>query len=737
VRDRELAADVVQTTFAKAWAACQSDKEVRSVKAWLYVIARNAAIDELRARKPLDPVEDMAVFAQVDGSRMTNPQAAIDDRELAELVWDAAAALSPQDYSLLHMHLVRDLGADELAEKLGLRKNAVYTRVSRLKDSLAEAVVVTLLIRRGRRECPELDALLDELHAGVTATPEVRAAVSRHVETCERCQETRRKLVSPVEIFGALAPVPATPGLMDEIWKRIAAGIGQADHVTGIASLRGRRRRGLVVAVMAGILVAAGASSAVLTSRGGGVRVEDPRDVHSTSHRIGVPSSDRVIVMAWTKPRDAVGYSVRWTRSSEGLPDEDVDSEAAETLVRSPQLRAGRWWFNLRTKAENGQWTSTVHAGPYVVEAMLQPPERAVPPAAKAEQAPKPPEKNPKPPARASPKKLRQAPATTTPAATTPTTTPTTTTPTTTTPTPTTPTPTTTTSTSTVVLNTTATGPPAVTTTTTPIVTPAAPAKRATTPPPERAVAPRPELTLDVHLAGPGTGSVTGARGISCGTTCSATFAPGSVVTLTTTANESSTFAGWSGACSGTGACSLTIRSRTSVTARFDLRHHSLTVAPAGSGSGAVTSTPAGIECGATCSATYEHGAVVTLTATAGSDSTFGGWSGACSATGSCTVTMRGAASVTATFDRKRHTLTVALAGGGGGSVTSNAGGIACGGACAATYDHGTLVTLTAAPDGGSHFAGWGGACSGTGPCAVTLAEPTSVTAEFIPVGRA
>ena len=60
-----------------------------------------------------------------------------------------------------------------------------------------------------------------------------------------------------------------------------------------------------------------------------------------------------------------------------------------------------------------------------------------------------------------------------------------------------------------------------------------------------------------------------------------------------------------------------------------------LTVSKGGTGSGTVTSSPAGINCGSTCSATYNSGTSVTLTAAAASGSTFGGWSGACSGTGS------------------------------------------------------------------------------------------------------
>lgn len=67
-------------------------------------------------------------------------------------------------------------------------------------------------------------------------------------------------------------------------------------------------------------------------------------------------------------------------------------------------------------------------------------------------------------------------------------------------------------------------------------------------------------------------------------------------------------------------------------------------------GTGKVTSAPAGINCGATCVSTFANGTVVTLTATADPGAIFTGWSGACTGSGTCSVTMNGSKSVTATF---------------------------------------------------------------------------------------
>jgi len=162
--------------------------------------------------------------------------------------------------------------------------------------------------------------------------------------------------------------------------------------------------------------------------------------------------------------------------------------------------------------------------------------------------------------------------------------------------------------------------------------------------------------------------------------------------------------------------------------------NYTLSVAKAGTGAGTVTSSTGGISCGSTCSASIASGTAVTLTATATSPSTFGGWSGACTGTGTCIVTMTAAQTVTATFNGGTGTtyaLTVAKTGTGSGTVTSSTGGINCGSTCSANIASGTAVTLTAAAASGSTFGGWSGACTGTGTCIVTMTAAQSVSAAF------
>jgi Divergent InlB B-repeat domain len=97
-----------------------------------------------------------------------------------------------------------------------------------------------------------------------------------------------------------------------------------------------------------------------------------------------------------------------------------------------------------------------------------------------------------------------------------------------------------------------------------------------------------------------------------------------------------------------------------------------LTVFEAGAGIGTVTSNPAGISCGATCSASFANGSLVSLTAAPAAGSTFNGWSGGCTGTGPCTLTLTAATAVTATFTLQTLGVTAPVISGMSLAVTSS-----------------------------------------------------------------
>ncbi|HYD39701.1 MAG TPA: cellulose binding domain-containing protein [Anaeromyxobacter sp.] len=255
---------------------------------------------------------------------------------------------------------------------------------------------------------------------------------------------------------------------------------------------------------------------------------------------------------------------------------------------------------------------------------------------------------------------------------------------------------------------------------------------------------------LTVNKPGAGAGLVTSSpEGVYCGSTCSAAFPPGSVVTLTAAVvpGTGSTFAGWTGACTGTSpTCTVTLDQSRYATATFDSsgRRAPLTVKRWGSGAGAVSSGDGGIDCGTLCSQGYLEGAVVTLTAAAESGSVFTGWGpilstvpSPCTGTSpTCVITTTGSnLDTVAYFDTTGpvHTLSVDTnATPGAGVVFTSTYNIQCPNRCSAAFAAGTEVTLWASTGVASTFTGWGGACTGTDPyCVVSMTEDRAVTATF------
>ena len=169
---------------------------------------------------------------------------------------------------------------------------------------------------------------------------------------------------------------------------------------------------------------------------------------------------------------------------------------------------------------------------------------------------------------------------------------------------------------------------------------------------------------------------------------------------------------------------------------RLDRPLHRLSLVVTGPGS--VTSTLPGIlACAGACPTDWEAGAIVTLVPETSAGGVFRGWSGACTGTGACSVTIDAAKSVTATFATPprppavvNHPLQVSVR--GGGTVASVPRGVACPRTCVVTFTKSTRVRLTARPARGWRFSGWSGACRGRTACAVTVSSAKRVTATFV-----
>ena len=177
----------------------------------------------------------------------------------------------------------------------------------------------------------------------------------------------------------------------------------------------------------------------------------------------------------------------------------------------------------------------------------------------------------------------------------------------------------------------------------------------------------------------------------------------------------------------------------------------SLTISASGDGDGSVTSSPAGIACTITggsvgttgCKKSYGQNTVVTLTASPKAGHAFRGWfSGTCSGTAPCRVTLSQSRTVDARFLKGPFTMKIAGGGTGSGRVATQSGltpaldcvitnGTAAPTGCSATYPANTTLTLTATPSASASFTGWADPCSGTGTCQYKVIQGRTITAGF------
>ncbi|RKZ74152.1 MAG: hypothetical protein DRQ57_11990 [Gammaproteobacteria bacterium] len=240
------------------------------------------------------------------------------------------------------------------------------------------------------------------------------------------------------------------------------------------------------------------------------------------------------------------------------------------------------------------------------------------------------------------------------------------------------------------------------------------------------------QYALTISLEGTGSGLVTG-ENINCGSDCSEQYDENQEITLDALADPDSSFIGWTEACALTATtCSVLMNQTQNVTATFDLVaivDYTLNVNKEGTGSGIVNAD--GIDCGSDCTEEYIENTDVTVTATPATDSTFTGWEGICSGSGSCVISMTADQDVIATFELiPSYPLTVSKEGNGIGTISGDS--IDCGSHCTEQYQEDATITLNAIPASGSLFIGWTGACSGTETsCQITMTQAQNVTAIF------
>ena len=373
LRNIDAASAVTQNTFAEARRSIPGRHVPDSVRAWLYSLALADATSAARtstatAAAPDPSKQALPSLTEIDPSRLPGAEDAGQDAGLREAVWQSAEQFSPREQALLDLHLRRGLTPAEVAEGLLISPETAQSTLSNLRQSFEKTSATRLLLLRGRDACPELAALLQR-SAAPQDSPAVQEAVQAHLAVCDICPSTVQAYPPPADVFAAFALVPAPAGLKEIIWGNLASAAPAAAAVPTEAHKK-RRLLPILLALL-GILgaVAIAALLFFLLSGDDDGGPQDPDDVRSTNHEIGVPSTDNVVDVVWSRQENVMAYSVDWTEDKFTLPDEVGDLSGTATDATSPELDPGSWFFHLRTQGADGKWTSTVHVGPFDIVA--------------------------------------------------------------------------------------------------------------------------------------------------------------------------------------------------------------------------------------------------------------------------------------------------------------------------------------------------------------------------------
>ena len=138
VRDDELAADLTQETFVKAYRAFETLEDAARVRSWLYQIASRTALDELRRRRI---IRFIPWTGESRGTEISAEDAALHGRLSGEME-RALAAIPERQRNALLLAEVHDLTGLELAAALGVSHVAARALLTRARESLRQALAV-------------------------------------------------------------------------------------------------------------------------------------------------------------------------------------------------------------------------------------------------------------------------------------------------------------------------------------------------------------------------------------------------------------------------------------------------------------------------------------------------------------------------------------------------------------------------------------------------------------------
>ncbi|WP_162907005.1 RNA polymerase sigma factor [Allorhizocola rhizosphaerae] len=264
IGDGDAAADIVHDTFLLASEHVAQLRDPARLRQWLYAIARNEGLRQIKQRSRHTPLE----FAPDVPADTVDPSAGASSQEVAELVRAAMAGMSDGDREVAELALRHNLSTTDIAEVLDVPINNVRARLSRAREQLTIALGVLLVARHNDGACATLAEMLTGWDGKLN--PLLRKRLHRHIEDCEICTDTRRKRLNPAALLPAYGAAPFAPMLL------MPPGDGRPTPAppkwnrVGFPTQGSPRTRVVVVAAAVAVLLAGGGGSAWVFAQSSG-----------------------------------------------------------------------------------------------------------------------------------------------------------------------------------------------------------------------------------------------------------------------------------------------------------------------------------------------------------------------------------------------------------------------------------------------------------------------------------
>ncbi len=220
--DGPSAEDVTQDAFVVAHQRLGMLGPPYDFKSWVFRIAGNLAIDQIRKDRRLVDIEDADVMAEPPTTRRP-PEKQARLAEQQRLIRRTLDRLPPAYRQALVLREVHDLSYDELARALECSYDSARQLVHRARLRFRDMHGLRLTMAGGAERCQELGDLVSAFHDG-ELSGEAEAAVRKHIATCPQCRETQADLRSIAALLVVLPPLAPSPQWAQQVLQQVQQG---------------------------------------------------------------------------------------------------------------------------------------------------------------------------------------------------------------------------------------------------------------------------------------------------------------------------------------------------------------------------------------------------------------------------------------------------------------------------------------------------------------------------------